>query len=67
MSDERQTEIECLRKFRARARKLMQANRQLMPAAIARACAEMPRTMNKYQHARAVLGSRGIVALPLWK
>lgn len=66
MTDERQTEIDCVAKFRAAADKLT-AKDPLLPRsiAIAKACESMPNTMSKYLWARSVLGMRGTRPLPL--
>ncbi len=68
MSDDRQTEIQCLEKLRVRARKLMAANPQLSrDAAFAQACAAMPKTTNRYLFARSVLTQRGVPCQPRYK
>jgi hypothetical protein len=67
MSTERETEAECLEKFRARARRIRKANPALTrEAAFAMACEQMPITMNKYQYAVNLLTYRGYKAAPLF-
>jgi hypothetical protein len=66
MTDERQTEIDCIAKFRARADKLVAANPLLSrEIALAKACEQMPNTMARYLRARSVLGLRGVAGLRL--
>jgi hypothetical protein len=68
MSTEREVEISCLEKIRGRAKKLMAENPALhRDAAFAQAAQQLPQTMNRYLHAVAVLGVRGIKGLPLWE
>jgi len=65
MSDERQTEIECVNKFRAKATKLQAADPRLPRSiAMARAAEALPKTMNRYLYVRSLLKARGVAALP---
>jgi hypothetical protein len=61
-------EAECLRRFRARARKLMVETPGLKrDIAFARAVEQMPRTAYRYQYTRHLLAMAGVRALPLFE
>jgi hypothetical protein len=61
-----ETEMECLRRFRAKAAEIRAAN-PMMTAQVAfvKAVESLPRTADRYQSARMMLQWRGIEALPL--
>jgi hypothetical protein len=67
LQDLQQTEADCLRKFRARARRLMAADPKLKKdIAFAKAVHELPKTANLYQRTRHLLAMAGVRALPLF-
>jgi hypothetical protein len=64
----RDSEVQCLKKFRSRARKLKAANPGLTrEQAFAMATEQMPRTANRYSYVRGLLKQAGIAALPLFE
>jgi len=68
ISDLRDIERECLRKFRARAKKLAAANQELSREnAFAKAVTAMPKTAGRYTHAVALLKLNGLYSLPLFE
>jgi hypothetical protein len=59
-------EMECLRRFRAKAAEIRAAHPELTSQiAFARAVEALPRTASKYQYIRSRLGLMGVPALPL--
>jgi hypothetical protein len=59
-------ELACLQKFRARAAKLAADNPGVSKQILfARACEQMPKTLERYMGIRQRLGFMGVAALPL--